>query len=1161
MSIRQKLSKYLIILFAFILTFSNMEFIALHADSLHSTSANPSIAKTALEDDKTAYQPTDKVRVVVELEEKSGVMFAQDQNKKYSELSKHTRSLLHERSLNEQEDVKQMLQSEKISIKYLDNFTAIFNGFSAEVLYKDIEVIETIDRVKAVYISEEYERPVEPPTQTLTGDLPETTTGNEVVNAPLVWNNIGYKGEGMVVAVLDDGIDIEHRDMILSEETEPSFTREYVEEAIENFGLLGEYFTEKVPFGYNYSDQNNIIKDIGEGANNHGMHVAGIVGANGDPDNGGIKGVAPEAQLLAMKVFSNDQGGTTSSDIYVKAIDDAVKLNVDAINMSFGSAGRILNPEDPAQIAAKRATENGIFVSKSAGNGYYFGEKHDELPYAANPDIGVVSNAQLAEAAAEIANFENSHLDYPAFVYSIDGQDQIIPFNPASSAPSPDDAIDENEREVVYAGYGRMPGDSDEDPEANDFEGLDLEGKIALIQRGGGAGFVDKTLNAQKHGADAVVIFNNQDSGYSNMASDPAVEIPQVFILKEHGEDIVQQLENGTDVTIAFKGDRAKTDNPQAGQMSGSTSWGPMGGLDFKPVISAVGSQVLSTLNDDEYGIKSGTSMAAPQAAGGATLVMMRLNEEFDISGLDLTMMTKNILMNTAKPVENISDVSKEFGIEGVPYSPRRQGAGLMDLYDAVTTPVVITEKESGQGAAALKEIDDVFTFTLEAVNYSDDDVVYHVKGNVQTDLAEGKYNYLESVGVVDENGDIPLTYNSDHGESVNDVYQVTVPAQETVQLDVTVDLTGAVDEYLEQSIKEIFVNGRFIEGFIEFFDPKDVHPELSVPYVGFYGDWSKPPVLDEFIYNSEDSFYGKAGMVTDLGMDEYPYLGIDPITEEATNRYAISPTNETGVNNIIPALTFLRNAQEVQFTIEDEDGTELTHLDTKIRVRKHLNPSSSAYTIFDDVAWDGTINDEVVKDGLYYYVIKTLIPYEHAEWQVKKVPVYIDTEKPSVQAVFNQETNEVGWNAEDNGSGIASIDILVNDESASGLLSPDETGFTIEDKIYHIHDIKIVVTDWAGNQNIVTVYDPDPSASYLTFLIEHLETDEEISSEAVHALTLHLTAVDRFESQEAAEKVVKHMESFKLLLEHQKDRELLSDEAYHILNEQSNLLTEKWMN
>src|SRR5699024_9296768 len=127
-------------------------------------------------------------------------------------------------------------------------------------------------------------------------------------------------------------------------------------------------------------------------------------------------------------------------------------------------------------------------------------------------------------------------------------------------------------------------------------------------------------------------------------------------------------------------------------------------------------------------------------------------------------------------------------------------------------------------------------------------------------------------------------------------------------------------------------------------------------------------------------------------------------------------------------------------------------------------------------VAWDGKINGEVVEDGLYYYEIKTRIAYDDADWQVTQIPVYVDTEKPTVEAEFDQGSNEVQWSAEDEGSGLASVEVFVNGESDSGLLSPDETSHTVVDNIYDVNTITIVVTDWAGNKETVTVYDPDPS-------------------------------------------------------------------------------------
>jgi lactocepin len=170
------------------------------------------------------------------------------------------------------------------------------------------------------------------------------------------------------------------------------------------------------------------------------------------------------------------------------------------------------------------------------------------------------------------------------------------------------------------------------------------------------------------------------------MASDPSIKIPQLFILKNFGDTLVTQLDTGKKVQIAFKRDEMQAPSPTAGQMSDFTSWGVTPNLDFKPEITAPGGNILSTLNDNSYGMMSGTSMAAPYVAGGSTLVEERVDKDFGVAGLARTKMTKNILMNTSRPQEDISSLSKQLGIEGIPYSPRRQGAGLMDLYAAMQT-------------------------------------------------------------------------------------------------------------------------------------------------------------------------------------------------------------------------------------------------------------------------------------------------------------------------------------------------------------------------------------------------------------------------------------------------------------------------------------------
>src|SRR5690606_6627885 len=203
----------------------------------------------------------------------------------------------------------------------------------------------------------------------------------------------------------------------------------------------------------------------------HGMHVSGTVGANGDEENGGLKGVAPEAQILGLKVFGNDpEMGSTYGDVYIKAIDDAIILGADVINMSLGSTAAFVNGEDPEQQAVTRATENGVLMSISAGNSAHFGNGFFN-PYASNPDIGVVGSPGLSTDSLQVASLENSFMDMDGLVFTDGDTTGLAPFMSASSVHPISIG---GTYEIEFVGIGDAAG----------FGDKDLTGKFAFAQRG-----------------------------------------------------------------------------------------------------------------------------------------------------------------------------------------------------------------------------------------------------------------------------------------------------------------------------------------------------------------------------------------------------------------------------------------------------------------------------------------------------------------------------------------------------------------------------------------------------------------------------------------------------------------------------------------------------
>ena len=249
---------------------------------------------------------------------------------------------------------------------------------------------------------------------------PTMATAVDLTQASEIWKSYGYEGEGLVVSIIDTGIDYTHKDMRDPSDKDAMKIKTKTPEG------PGKYYTDKVPYGYNFADDNDQVIDTTSSM--HGMHVAGIVAANAsdeDVANGkGVRGVAPEAQLLAMKVFTNNPAieGAYSDDI-IAAIEDSVLHGADIINMSLGSSAGYRDAEDPEQIAIKKATDAGVICVVSAGNSSY-----STAPYwhASIKDTATIGSPGLAEDALQVASFENTIVKLQALNLEVNGTSKLL---------------------------------------------------------------------------------------------------------------------------------------------------------------------------------------------------------------------------------------------------------------------------------------------------------------------------------------------------------------------------------------------------------------------------------------------------------------------------------------------------------------------------------------------------------------------------------------------------------------------------------------------------------------------------------------------------------------------------------------------------------------
>ena len=966
----------------------------------------------------------------------------------------------------------QVLDGEPVEV--LHTYTAAANGFAIKVAYGKLDEIRALPGVASAYPAPEFK--VAPDMESAATEL----GGLE--------NSSGYQGEGMVIAILDTGLEISHKSF-QNDPTDPALTQTDIEKVLKDNNLRAEtkkagitasqvYHTAKVPFAFDYADND---LDVNPGnAGDHGIHVSGIAAANTGVVSD-VVGTAPQAQILAMKVFSSSGSNGATWDDILAAADDAVTLGADVINMSLGSTCGFSTPEGEEGVAEvlDRIADNGVLLSISAGNEYSaalgtrIGKGH---ALTANPDYGTVASPSSYSGPLSVASVEKA--DTIDSCYLTVG-DRKVAFNDTVEDKTAS-GVNENSKSfrslagkdlsyVVVPGFG----------EAKDYDGLDVNGKIALVSRGSVEYNVKKEA-AKNAGAAGILVYNNEP-GMLYMQLDK-YDLPSAFISQADGKALAALEESARKLTVSAA--YGKVDNPTSGEMSDFSSWGVTPELTLKPDITAPGGNIKSATFNNGYTTKSGTSMAAPYISGAMAVVKQYVEQQnYANSETDKAELVSDLLMSTADLV-----------MAGTaPYSPRKQGAGSVNIAAATAAKAYLTAEDGTRPKVELG--DDAqksgsYTVKFQLHNLSEESLTYTLGGYIQTDGQE----VTKQIGGEDVHQVTELPYLLGRIEAQT----VTVPSKGTVTVTVPVGLTEANKAYLDANFK----NGTYVEGFVTLTPESSAQPTLSIPYMGFYGDWTQAPIIDATDYgdvlNGADSWsqaYTNTAASSSLEGTVNTYLGDNPYHSGVaylSARNAISPNGDDYMDSLSFVYTgLLRNVKSLTYEIKDAATGEV-YYSNDVEYETKSVYSSNYYQIipsgvedYSKFSWDGTKKDGYAKVPNDTQVIVTItgqLSYDkHAVNNQKSFwsfPITIDTEEPEAKDITvrnengkyfvdltvsdNQFVSNVTISNSAQTKELASYPVVETKAGTETTCSYDITGFG--------ENLTVVVNDYACNRKTYSI-------------------------------------------------------------------------------------------
>jgi uncharacterized repeat protein (TIGR01451 family) len=473
------------------------------------------------------------------------------------------------------------------------------NGFAVTLTTAEAKALRSMDGVVSVE-REKMERLL-------------TDVGPQWISAPEVWNNkpAGTKGEGVVVAILDSGINSDHPSFADVggdgyDHTNPLGSGTYIPGSYceSNPGFCND----KLIGAWDFDSTDGPIPEDDDG---HGSHTASTVAGNvvygaeliapTTAASFDISGVAPHANIIAYDVCHlTPSGGTCPSAALVAAIEQvvidssALPNGIAALNYSISGGGNPYN--DTVELGFLAAVDAGIYVAASAGNSGPAASSVAHLGPWVSTTAASTHNRSIVNNLVDMDSSGGPLAD-------IKGASLSVGYGPAP---------------IIHANTTAF------DPAGqclNPFPPGTFSGEIVVCDRGTIARTA-KGENVLAGGAGGYVLANLPSNGESTSAD--AHYLPAIHVGATDGDVLRAWLAANTDTVATITPFGFDLDPANGDVMAGFSSRGPQLVFDVnKPDITAPGVNVMGANADafGQYQIISGTSMSSPHNAGSGALM------------------------------------------------------------------------------------------------------------------------------------------------------------------------------------------------------------------------------------------------------------------------------------------------------------------------------------------------------------------------------------------------------------------------------------------------------------------------------------------------------------------------------------------------------------